>query len=249
IRFLSLNIKKIIIHYIGEQIMKKKYTIATTTIFCILTFFAMLQAPIASSQPPIYTPGEATSIITDEGVEFTETITGPSTLELFTNYIWTLRFEIISTYYSIVNIKVEETLSAELEVDTDPITPSTGTVEVNPMGSKPNKSAVNITWTIDSLTVNTPAYMELEFSTDLNNAVHQEYTSCGCYLLNSGPRLTYYRPAEGEGDPDRFKYSDWGWVWEVCVPCKDIPLFSDALWILPLAVLSGSTIAVLRRRR
>lgn len=229
--------------------MKKKYSIVTSMILCILTFFAMHQATIASSQAIYYTPGDTASITTAEGVEFNETITGPSTLNLFTNYIWTLRFEIISIYYSIINIKVEESLSAELEYDINTIAKSDGTVDVNPMGSKPDKSAVNITWTFESLTVGDLAYMELEFSTDLNPAGHQEYTSCGCYNLTSGPRLTYYLPAENPMEqPTRYKYSDWSWIWEVCIPCEGVSLFSDALRILPIVIVTGS-IVIHRRRR
>jgi len=218
--------------------LKRNILITTATFLCFLALFGMTTTALA----PVFIPPDSASIITPEGVAITESFTGPATSNLYEDCKWILRIEITPTVSDIDNVLVEETLSAEIEVNEIKFV-SHGAVDANPMGSKPDKSAIYITWTIDVLPLGHMAYIELEISTDLNPSGKQEYTSCGCYYLNSGIRLTYYIGNIG------YKYSDWNWVWEVCVPCEDIPLFTDVLRILPLATLSGALVVFHRRRR
>lgn len=219
--------------------MKRNLLLTTATFLCLLTLFGIPNTALAA----VLNPPDSASITTPEGVMFTESFTGPATCELGVDCAWILRIEVKSTVSDLNNVLVEETLSADIEVNT--AVASHGTVHVDPMGSKPDKSSLNITWTINSLTMGQMAYIVLEISTDLNPAGRQEYTSCGCNNLNSGPRLTYYIGTEST----RSKYSDWNWVWEVCVPsCEGVPLFTDVLRILPVATIAGALVVTHRRR-
>jgi len=206
-------------------------------------------------------PGEYKTHTTPapEGVFFNETFVGPIFCPPNTDCQWRLILEVKPTLTDIRNVVVKETLSAELEIyqgewlvtpsDIPPPEPPMSKVELNPMGSKPDKSSLNITWTISYLSVNEIASLEFyNVTTDKNPSGQQRYTSCDeCYNLNSGPRLKYeYNDATWISR----KYSDYGWVWKVYVPCPPaISLFSDALRILPIVVLSGALVVLQKRKR
>lgn len=236
--------------------MKRNLLITSATFLCLLALFGMNNAAYATVLEP---PDMATSLPTPEDVVLTETFDGPGTLEFLEyEYHWILRITITPQSMPIHNVEVLETLSAELKVNNIlfieppplalpplpppplPPFPPLSTIDVSPMGSSP-QSAKLITWKINFIGPGDTAILELDISTDLNGAGKQSYTSCGCYDLNSGIRLDY------EEQGTNGKYSEFGWVWRVCIPCDSVPLFSDILWVLPIATITGAVIVHRKR--
>jgi len=211
----------------------------------------MHQAALVSSDTLI--PPESASGTTPEGVMLTETFDGPSTCPLNTVCEWTIIFVIEN--HNLTNafteVKVTERLGAELTIElTGPklipiVSPPSQLVwywgyDVSGVPSESYKYTIWIR--IEILPAGASAWFEWTIWTDENPAKEpkQEYTECGPHTLNSGPVLDY------EEKPGQ--YSEWGWQWIVDVPCEVVSLFSDALLILPIAVLSGALV-VLRKRR
>ena len=95
-------------------------TIVVSTLLCLITFFAMYQAPLASSQivpaSAVYTPPQSAHIVTTEAVFLNETFIGPATCALGEDCHWILRIR-FGVLLPTVDVIIEETLSPELEVD------------------------------------------------------------------------------------------------------------------------------------
>lgn len=85
-----------------------------------------------------------------------------------------------------MDVVVTDNLAAELQIDDYSTT--RGTVSWYTTGKS---EKVHLEWTMDNLPANWNAYLYLTVSTDLNPAGRQEYTSPGCYELNSGPTMKF----------------------------------------------------------
>jgi hypothetical protein len=85
-----------------------------------------------------------------------------------------------------IDVVVTDNLGAELQIDDYYAT--RGDVSWYTTGKS---EKVHLEWTVNQLPVNWYAYLYLTVSTDLNPAGRQEYTSPGCYELNSGPTMKF----------------------------------------------------------
>lgn len=89
----------------------------------------------------------------------------------------------------ISNVIVYDRFGAEIEIDEPfPTSVSQGTVSYITKGKS---EKVFLTWKIGTLSPGDTATLEMQISTDLNPAGKQEYTSPGCYELNSGAVLKF----------------------------------------------------------
>jgi len=114
---------------------------------------------------------------------------GGTTIPLNTNVQWLIEIE-IHTDSAIDDVVVTDRLGAELEIDLPfPASITHGTASYTTQGGS-NK--VFLTWNIGDLPADTYAAFTFWISTDINPAGKQEYTSCGCYELNSGATIKYY---------------------------------------------------------
>jgi hypothetical protein len=114
---------------------------------------------------------------------------GLTTVPLKTEVQWLIAIQFY-TPVAIQNAVVTDNLGAELEIDSPfPFSISQGTVSYYTTG-KSNK--VHLTWEIGDVPADTTCTLAFLVSTDLNPAGIQEYTSCGCYALNSGATIKYY---------------------------------------------------------
>jgi len=95
---------------------------------------------------------------------------------------WIMEIHVKNSFpFTMQNVIVTDNLAAELEVDSYVV--GTGKVVLQTKG-KSDKVALE--WTIGDLTPDTVCSLWLTVSTDLNPAGKQEFTSPGCYELNSG---------------------------------------------------------------
>jgi len=95
----------------------------------------------------------------------------------------------VSVAGAIENVVVTDRFGAELEIDQPfPVKCTHGTVSYYTEG---NSDKVFLTWNIGTLPFGEMAILIFKMSTDLNPAGHQEYTSPGCYELNSGAVLKF----------------------------------------------------------
>ena len=226
--------------------MKRNISLTVVSTFlCLLAFFAMHQAVMATSQGITGVP---------PSVDFTETITllstedGDDVCELEEECKWNLEIWVKNNGPgTITGVNVTEKLGAELQID-DPTPPpiqpphevSSGTFFTWEVTGATFK--VHMQWEIGTLKVGDTAYLKLQISTDVNPGGHHEYTTCGeCYYLNSGATLKYL--FEGVQDDDHEPEV------KVCIPCDSVPLFSDVLWILPVAIFSGALVVLHRRKK
>jgi len=117
---------------------------------------------------------------------------GDMRIEVGEKIVWQLVIMIqndpalFGTTGSYMNVVVTDNLGAELQIDDYYAT--RGDVSWYTTG---NSEKVHLEWTIDQLYLNWAAYLYLTVSTDLNPAGRQEYTSPGCYELNSGPTMKF----------------------------------------------------------
>jgi len=89
----------------------------------------------------------------------------------------------------IENVVVTDRFGAEIEIDEPfPRTISHGTVYYTTKGKS---EKVFLTWNIGTLNPGETAILRFVISTDKNPAGKQEYTSPGCYELNSGAVLKF----------------------------------------------------------
>jgi hypothetical protein len=88
---------------------------------------------------------------------------------------------------AIEDVVVTDRFGAEIEiVEIMRVSHGTATYSVNG-----NSEKVTLTWNIGTLPFGERATIKYKISTDLNPAGHQEYTSPGCYELNSGAVLKF----------------------------------------------------------
>lgn len=126
----------------------------------------------------------------DGQVCFTKSIwCGPTTVPLNTNVQWLIAIEFYTTI-PIENVIVTDRLGAELEIDLPfPESITKGTASYTTQGGS---DKVFLTWDVGNVPAETYCALTFWVSTDLNPAGKQEYTSCGCYALNSGATIKYY---------------------------------------------------------
>lgn len=95
---------------------------------------------------------------------------------------WLMEIRVVNTFpFTIQDVVVTDNLAAELEVDG--YLAETGEVVMKTQGKS---EKVKLTWTIGDLSPVSGASLWLTVSTDLNPSGKQEFTSPGCYELNSG---------------------------------------------------------------
>ncbi|UCE28645.1 MAG: hypothetical protein JSV85_05040, partial [Candidatus Bathyarchaeota archaeon] len=95
----------------------------------------------------------------------------------------------VSAPVTIENVVVTDRFGAEIEiVDPFPFVITHGNVSYETKGKS---EKVFLTWNIGMLAEGETAILIFEISTDLNPAGKQEYTSPGCYELNSGAVLKF----------------------------------------------------------
>ena len=104
-----------------------------------------------------------------------------------------MEIRVVNTFpFTIQDVVVKDNLAAELEVDG--CLAETGEVVLKTRG----KSAkVKLTWNIGDLSPGSGASLWLTVSTDLNPSGKQEFTSPGCYELNSGSVVKFKDPLTG----------------------------------------------------
>jgi hypothetical protein len=153
-----------------EEKTNKKVLIGIISVFSIL----VLAAPLAFADGPIMCFHK-------------EIWNGPTTVPLNTDVQWRIAI-MFYTPVAIQNAVVKDNLGAELEIDS-PFTATHGTASYVTQGGS---DQVRITWNIGDVPADTTCILTFWVSTDLNPAGHQEYTSCGCYALNSGATIKYY---------------------------------------------------------
>jgi len=90
----------------------------------------------------------------------------------------------------IENVVVKDRFGAEIEID-DYIYITDGDWTKLDITTNGESEKVFLTWEIGTLSPGDTATLILEISTDHNPADHQEYTSPGCYELNSGAVLKF----------------------------------------------------------
>lgn len=114
---------------------------------------------------------------------------GDMRIEVGENVVWLMHL-IASNWRSsgdYTDVMVKDNLGAELEIDS-PFNMTQGDVEVRLTGKS---RKVHLFWHVGTLAPGESAHLFFLVSTDLNPAGKQEYTSPGCYELNSGPTMKY----------------------------------------------------------
>jgi hypothetical protein len=107
-----------------------------------------------------------------------------SGLELYTFYDWWIQIR-ICTPYTITNVRMSDRFGAEFGVEVIDYTGgSSGEAPV--LTTKGNSDKVFLNWDIGTLYGGECATVWLHVWTDHNPAGKQEFTSYGCYYLNSG---------------------------------------------------------------
>lgn len=100
----------------------------------------------------------------------------------------------VSVDGAIENVVVTDRFGAEIEIegyapgDPMPVYSNHGSAAYSVNGES---EKVTLTWNIGTLPFGEMAILIFEISTDHNPADHQEYTSPGCYELNSGAVLKF----------------------------------------------------------
>ncbi|MHC4352643.1 MAG: hypothetical protein ACYS0H_07990 [Planctomycetota bacterium] len=106
---------------------------------------------------------------------------------------WVMEIRVVNTFPFIMqDVVVKDNLAAELEVDG--YSAETGEVELETKGKS---KKVKLTWTVGTLFPGSRSSLRVYVSTDLNPAGKQEYTSPGCYELNSGSVVKFKDPLTG----------------------------------------------------
>jgi len=116
-------------------------------------------------------------------------VCGPTTVQTFTNVQWLIQIA-VQIGADADSVVVTDRLGAELEIDPpfpESITHGTATYTVQGGSDK-----VFLTWNIGHLNAFEQASLRFWISTDINPNGKQEYTSPGCYELNSGATLKFY---------------------------------------------------------
>lgn len=109
---------------------------------------------------------------------------------------WVFTITVTNLYdWTMEDVVVSDRFAAELEIDCVCCV-SHGTLDLSMKG---NSDKVFLTWTIGDLAPLETATLCMIISTDENPAGHQEYTSPGCYELNSGAVLKFPKPGNNNG--------------------------------------------------
>jgi hypothetical protein len=106
---------------------------------------------------------------------------------------WVMEISVKNTFpFTMQDVVVSDRLAAELKLDY--YLPATADV-VTKLQGKSEK--VSLTWNIGTLSPGSSASLKLYVSTDLNPSGKQEFTSPGCYELNSGSVVKFKDPLTG----------------------------------------------------
>jgi len=106
---------------------------------------------------------------------------------------WLMEICVENTFlFTIQDVIVKNNLAAELEVDEHVV--ETGKVV---MKTKGKSQKVKLKWTIGDLSPGSVSSLWFYVSTDLNPVSKQEFTSPGCYELNSGSVVKFKDPLTG----------------------------------------------------
>lgn len=106
---------------------------------------------------------------------------------------WIMEIRVVNTFpFTTQNVVVTDNLAAELEVDG--YLAETGMVELKTKGKS---DKVTLKWTIGDISPGSGYSLWLNVSTDLNPSGKQEFTSPGCYELNSGSVVKFIDPLTG----------------------------------------------------
>jgi hypothetical protein len=102
---------------------------------------------------------------------------------------WYIHFE-ITAYSAMQDVTVKDNLGAELGIVLPPYfkTPGTNDPEITYSGAT---QKVHLLWDVGDLNPGDHVELIIEVYTDINPGGQQEYTSCGCYALNSGATLKF----------------------------------------------------------
>jgi hypothetical protein len=104
-----------------------------------------------------------------------------------------MEIHVVNTFpFTMQDVVVTDNLAAELKLDC--YSPSTADVVTRTRGKS---EKVKLTWTIGDLSPGSASSLWLYVSTDLNPAGKQEFTSPGCYELNSGSVVKFKDPITG----------------------------------------------------
>jgi len=115
-------------------------------------------------------------------------VCGPTTVPTFTNVQWLIQIA-VQIGADADDVVVTDRLGAELEIDLPfPESISQGTASYYTKGGS---DKVFLTWDIGHLDAYQWVALRFWISTDINPAGKQEYTSPGCYELNSGATLKF----------------------------------------------------------
>lgn len=113
---------------------------------------------------------------------------GDGIIEVGENIIWDFEITLYNGLgYTMEDATVWDRFGAEIEVDEDPVV-THGTWDIKTKGKS---DKVFLRWDIGDLASGDTAVLTMVISTDINPAGHQEYTSPGCYELNSGAVLKF----------------------------------------------------------
>jgi hypothetical protein len=116
---------------------------------------------------------------------------GDGIIEVGENVIWDFRISVYNGLgYTMEDATVWDRFGAEIEVDVNP-TVTHGTWDIKTKGKS---DKVFLRWDIGDLDSGDSAILTMVISTDINPAGKQEYTSPGCYIMNSGAVLKFINP-------------------------------------------------------
>lgn len=104
-------------------------------------------------------------------------------LYTYTPYTWNLKIVFTPTT-AVEDVVIYDRFGAEFGVTWTDYTP--GTADDPVLTTKGNSDKVFLEWHVGDLAAGQTAILYLVVSTDLNPAGHQEFTSTGCYDMNSG---------------------------------------------------------------
>jgi hypothetical protein len=106
---------------------------------------------------------------------------------------WVMEISVKNTFpFTMQDVVVSDRLAAELKLDY--YLPATADVVTKTKGKS---EKVSLTWNIGTLSPGSSASLKLYVSTDLNPSGKQEFTSPGCYELNSGSVVKFKDPITG----------------------------------------------------
>jgi hypothetical protein len=151
-------------------------------------------------------------ILVYEGPTLSKVADGPEVVIVGTNVSWEFTFIVKNNFdYAMVEAVLKDHFGAELDFITDSVMCNLVTdQEVTYSNGKMKQ--VRLEWSIDQVAEGEAFMLQITVYTKLNPAGHQEYTSPGCYALNSGATLKWL-------DDRGKKHSlETGSIWVIAVP-------------------------------